>query len=231
MAQPTKSDPIFVSLVGVPHYRQGEGDGLCTLYSMTMVLTAMFPSVRHRLMNDTDGLGGSPLATRLERKQPGFLGVFKSGQSMAACKKQMESIASHALAKPGPHFLKATIRYGKRNWGKLRDIGSFEAAVRQGYPVLFAGSGPLSTHAAVAVAFDRSEKSIGLLDPDDESRIRWHRYEDVCTPAEIIVPRRWPFDAPPLDKLEWDEDEPWISRWDLTAGRYLRWKRPAERSA
>jgi hypothetical protein len=201
-----------VELIGIPHYSQGEADGLCVYYAMSMMIAALHPS-HAPTIHDAPRYTwkGSPVfqvLKRLYRPERKFkqkiADWFFNGMSM---REALTVLSSVFQKEPGaePAFERFYVqarraRHMKHNpkKRKLLKSGTVQdviCALSWHLPVLVAGGG-VGAHAVLAVGYSgkgNADRLLCFLDPG-ELRPQWRRPADIFYgDCEVIMPREGSF--------------------------------------
>ena len=202
-----------VELVGIPHYAQGEADGLCVYYAMSMMLAALHPGWGPT-MHDTPRYSrkGSPVfqalrhlyrSERLFRQK--VADWFFNGMSTVEATAVLNGLFRRHLRSNATYFIRRPVRarrvqrlkYSRRKRAIARTwtVRDVIEAVSWHLPVIVTGGG-LDSHAVLAVGYSvqgRDDRWIGFLDPA-QVRPEWRPCSDVfIDDAIIIMPRHEQF--------------------------------------
>lgn len=186
------------TLIGIPHYQQGDADGLCVYYAMSMVLVALYPEY-HRTIHESPQYrkGGSPIFGVLKEISQGDK-KFKeavgewyfSGMQMADATKLLNNLSRkyYKDTRETNYFIRRRVKTknAKKNEWNVSDICH---AIDWHLPVIIAGGG-IQNHAIVVIGWGSKGRLrwITFHDPG-LGRANWayakHVFYDDC---EAIVP-------------------------------------------
>ena len=197
-----------VELVGIPHYAQGEADGLCVYYALSMMLAALHPAWGPT-MHEAPRYSwkGSPVFQGLRRfyrsdrlfKQKVAEWFFKgmsTGEATAILNRffqqHFRSHARYFVRRPVRARRVKRLKYSrrKRDIARTWTVQDVLVAINWHLPVIVTGGG-LGLHAVLAVGYSargRGDRHICLLDPA-QIRAEWQPCGEVFIgDADIIMP-------------------------------------------
>lgn len=235
------SDERWCRLEGVPYFFQGSADGLCTYYSMSMLLAAVVPQVRTEVSSIAEEGSSDPVLRALKRKRGSRLSsalgrmvaeglhVKPCRGALSACGLLNQVCAQELGANSGPYFEHWEFN-GKRRYEKRLSLKALAAkTIERGLPALIGGrgNGVLRWHTVVLIGYYSDGRENGLIVQDPGNPVeRWREesVEALCeAPLDVVCPgAQWPFPGPPLDKVVSEGGECFIERWKPNKG-YVRW--------
>jgi hypothetical protein len=214
-----KAPVVEVRLLGIPHYSQGEADGLCLYYAMSMMLAALHPEYQsHIHERPRYKRMGSPVLQAL-RALVGRQSEFKQRLAHWFLNGMHATEATRLLnvlfdeversGSPGAAFVRRAVRTRRtqkfkhtRRQRALRRIWTvkqvFDSLDRH-LPIIVAG-GWLGNHAALIVGYQRGGANGRWVCLQDPALVHqeWLDCRDVFVDdAEIIVPRQDGFEHRP----------------------------------
>lgn len=237
-----KNNPITerVELIGIPHYSQGEADGLCVYYAMAMMIAALRPS-HVPTIHDAPRYTwkGSPVfqaLKRLYRPEREFkekiADWFFNGMKMREAATILNRVFETESGKSPPFEYRQVrcrrarrLKYNRQKnqilkKGTVRDV---IVALSWHRPVMVAGGG-FGRHAVLAVGYNKAngagEASICFLDPG-ATRPEWYAPGDIFIgDCEVIIPRAGTFpDYRPMRILTYGRQKPQLETWDEDAAK------------
>lgn len=187
-------------LIGVPHYQQGNADGLCVYYAMSMVLVALYPEY-HKTIHERPHhkKGGSPIFLMLKELAQNDKNFkeeignwYFNGMKMADAAKLLNALSRkyYKDAQKTDYFIRHRVKSknAKKDEWNISDICK---AISWHLPVIIAGGG-IPNHAVVAVGWAAKGKTV-LIEYHDPARVgveslyaRDIFYED----CEAIIPNQ-----------------------------------------
>lgn len=208
----SKQPVVELRLLGIPHYSQGEADGLCLYYAMSMMLAGLHPAYQLQIHEPPRYKRmGSPvfqaLRTLVKREREfkhrvadWFFKGLRATEATRLLKRLFDDVARPGFS--GPAFLRHPARTRRlRRWKYARRKRSLSRAwtVKQVFdslnrhlPVIVCG-GWFGSHAALIVGYRRGGRDgrwVCVLDPA-LVRQEWHDCRDLFVDdAEVIVPRQ-----------------------------------------
>lgn len=215
MARPSRARRPFkeLRLLGVPHYSQGDADGLCLYYAMSMMLAALKPEYQP-MMHEPPRYKqmGSPLfhaLRKIARREREFrhrvAEWFFNGMRTTEATQLLnrlfhddarDAVTDKAFVRRRVRFRRARkLRYSRRKRSLLRiwTVTDIFAALDHHLPVIVSGGHSLGSHAALVIGYregGRDGRWVCVLDPA-LVREEWQSCGDVFTSdAEAIIPWR-----------------------------------------
>jgi hypothetical protein len=195
-------------LVGVPHYVQGEADGLCVYYAMSMMLAALHPEWRLDMHDTPRGrASGSPVFHGLrflyqsQREYDAKVSHwFFNGMTMTEAARLLNEYFRKKAGDQKSYFRRYNVRarrirrmkYARKRSRLERTWTTNEVitALSWHLPVIVAGGG-LGGHAVVAFGYalrGNADREIVYFDPS-LLRAEWRPLGDIFIgDAEVIVP-------------------------------------------
>jgi len=196
-------------LVGVPHYTQGEADGLCVYYAMSMMLAALHPAWGSTLHEAPRySWKGSPVFQALRRHykterlfKEKLADWFFDGMSLSEATKILNGFFRERNKSKLTYFTLSHVRsrrattLRKHSVAHALTVNDVLTAISWHLPVIVAGGG-VDSHAVVAIGYSvkgAADRSICFLDPG-VVRPEWRACGDVFTEdAEVIMPNETEF--------------------------------------
>ena len=174
-----------IQLLGVPHYLQGEADGLCVYYAMSMVLVALYPEFHGKIHEAPHyKREGSPVfqilrqRARSDRKFKEEVGVwFFNGMRTTGATRILNKLFReyYTDCRATTYFIHQRVkcrRMRKRKYNRqlralerIWNVSDICNAISLHLPVIISGGG-IENHAVVAVGWG------------SEGRSRWITYHD-----------------------------------------------------
>jgi hypothetical protein len=207
-----KTPVVEVRLLGIPHYSQGEADGLCLHYAMSMMLAVLHPEYQSQIHERPRYKRmGSPVLQALRtlvrrqrefkrRVADWFLKGLRATEATRLLNVLFEDVKSPGPS--GPAFLRRAVRsrrvrkfkYARRRRSLLRTwtVKQVFESLDRHLPVVVAG-GWLGTHAALIVGYQCGGGDGRWVCVQDPGLVHqeWLDCRDVFVDdAEIIVPRQ-----------------------------------------
>lgn len=174
---------IETKLLGVPHYLQGNADGLCIYYAMSMVLEALYPDFHGRINEPPHHRKEGDPVFRILRKRAKNDRKFKeklgkwffNGMTMTEATRTLNEVFREHYKDPRAtkYFIHGSVNLKRMKKQKdNRPFFSFTSirnALTWHLPVIIAGGG-IQNHAVVAVGWG------------SEGNFRWIIFQD---PANV----------------------------------------------
>jgi Papain-like cysteine protease AvrRpt2 len=199
-------------LLGIPHYFQGEADGLCLYYGMSMMLAALHPEYQSQIHEPPRYKRlGSPafqaLRTLVSREREfkkrvadWFFDGLRATEATRLLNRLFEHVSPHGFS--GAVFVRRDVRarrlrklkYARRKSSVLRawTVKQVFESLDRHLPVLVSG-GWLGSHAALIVGYQHGGVDGRWVCVQDPALVRqeWLDCRDIFVDdAEIIVPRQ-----------------------------------------
>jgi hypothetical protein len=191
----------YTEIIGVPHYQQGDADGLCVYYAMSMVLVALYPEYYRTIHIPPRGKKGvSPIFLMLKKIAQDNKIFHESigkwyfnGMKLSDATRILNEIASKSYKKVRKdYFLNYPVQcrnIEKRN--KVWKVSEICNALSWHLPVIIAG-GRLQSHAVVAVGWGKEGKKYWITYQNPargrvDSELARDIFYDDC---EAIVPNQ-----------------------------------------
>ncbi len=210
---PTRQPTTELCLLGIPHYLQGEADGLCFYYVMSMMLAALHPEYQSQIHEPPRYKRlGSPVfqAMRaLYRREREFkhrvadwlFNGLRATEVTRLLNQLFDDVPRSGLS--GPAFFRRPaktrrlpkLKYARRKRSRLRAWTVkkvFESPDRH-LPVIVSGGMLLGSHAALVVGYQRGGSAGRCICVQDPASLRqeWLDCRVVFVDdAEIIVTRQ-----------------------------------------
>ena len=227
-----------VELVGIPHYAQGEADGLCVYYAMGMMLAALHPAWGPAMHEPPrHSWKGSPVFQGLRRLYQSerlykekVADWFFNGLSIVEATRVLNRFFQQHFRSNATYFIRRPVRarrvkrlkYSRRKRAIARTwtAGDVINAISWHLPVIVAGGG-LGSHAVLAVGYSvrgRGDRWISFLDPA-QIRPEWRACGDVFfDDAEIIMPEDAQFQEYRPPRVITVDGTPEFQRWEPRKG-------------
>jgi hypothetical protein len=199
-------------LLGIPHYSQGEADGLCLYYAMSMMLAALHPEYQSQIHEPPRYKRmGSPVFQALRalvrrerefknRVADWFFNGLRATEATRVLNRLFGDVTRPGLS--GPTFIRRSVRsrrlrrlkYARRKRSLLRawTVKHVFASLDRHLPVVVSG-GWLGSHAALIVGYQHRGGGGRWVCVQDPALVRqeWLDCRDVFVDdAEVIVPRQ-----------------------------------------
>ncbi len=202
------SDLEQVELIGIPHYSQGDADGLCVYYAMSMMLAALHPALGPTI-HDAPRYSrqGSPVlqaVRRLYRSERLFKDKiadwFFNGMSTAEATRVLNELFQHHFRTDEMYFTRRPVRarrirrlkHSRRRHlvDRMWTVQEVLVAIARQLPVIVTGGG-LGLHAVLAIGYSargRADRSLCFLDPALVRPDWWPCGTIFTDGAEAIMP-------------------------------------------
>lgn len=207
------TEPITeLRLLGIPHYWQGEADGLCLYYAMSMMLAALHPEYQSQIHERPRYKRmGSPVFQALRtlarrerefkhRVADWFFNGLRATEATRLLNRLFEDATRPGLS--GAAFFRRPVRarrlrrlkYARRRRSLLRawTVKQVFASLDRHLPVIVSG-GWFGAHAALILGYQRGGRDGRWVCVQDPALVRqeWLDCRDVFVDdAEVIVPQQ-----------------------------------------
>ncbi len=201
-----------VYLKGIPYYRQGTHDSLCTYYSACMMLSALIPELE---INFGEGdrkrrqsfVTEDPIIQAFAFTEKGEATPAKAladwyyrGKTLEAAWPRLNDVI--AVARQASNALEYIC---ENTWNDTK-FTRICAAIDIGLPVMLGWSSrDMGNHCVTVVGYTRGQKRwLSVHDPGGTDDVCWDTLVDISSsPIELLIPRSESFTGPRPDQVRY----------------------------